>query len=107
VSCVLVERNRRWFDDNIDELANLWKTIETERKSGYEHRAPNRRSTNTSGSTNTNKPSGGCLLKINKETGQAGLMTKQDHVIKVFKVRTESFDEVKEKDYFVVFDHNV
>jgi hypothetical protein len=101
ISCVLVQRNRRWFEDNIDELAAVWSTIEKERVTGYEHRAPNKRSPNKSNTSGT-----GCLLKINKETGQAGIMTKQDQVIKVFKVRTESFDEVKEKAC-IVFDHNV
>ena len=109
ISCVLVEYNSRWFEDNIGELANVWSIIKKERNTGYEHRAPNKRSTNTNTNTNTNTTgkhssgnpiqSSGCLLKINKETGQAGLMTKQDHVVKVFKIRTESFDEVKEKEH--------
>jgi hypothetical protein len=42
-SCVLVERNRRWFEDNVSVLAALWDIIVAERESGYEHRAPNRR----------------------------------------------------------------
>jgi len=102
ISCVLVEYNSRWFEDNIGELANVWSIIEKERCAGYEHRAPNKRSTNTNttGKHSSSSPlqTNGCLLKINKETGQAGLMTKQDHVVKVFKIRTESFDEVKEKE---------
>jgi len=42
-SCVLVERNRRWFEDNVSVLAALWDIIVAERESGYEHRAPIRR----------------------------------------------------------------
>ena len=43
LSCVLVCRNRQWFQDNIHELAELWETVKKERVSGFEHRAPNRK----------------------------------------------------------------
>jgi putative phage-type endonuclease len=43
LSCVLVLRNRDWFKNNIAQLENVWKIIEQERVSGYEHRAPNRK----------------------------------------------------------------
>ena len=40
LSCVLVSRNRDWFKNNVGQLEKVWKTIEQERISGYEHRAP-------------------------------------------------------------------
>jgi putative phage-type endonuclease len=40
VSCVLIERNKLWFNCIIKELEDLWNTIEKERISGYEHRKP-------------------------------------------------------------------
>ena len=40
LSCVLVLRNREWFKNNIGQLENVWKIIEKERVTGYEHRAP-------------------------------------------------------------------
>ena len=40
VSCVLVKRNRIWFDDVIGKIKDCWDTIERERVSGYDHRAP-------------------------------------------------------------------
>ena len=43
VSCVLVLRNRKWFEDNISQLEKIWNIILTERETGYDHRAPNRR----------------------------------------------------------------
>jgi len=43
ISCVLVPRNRQWFEDNIWELEELWNTVLVERVSGFEHRAPNRK----------------------------------------------------------------
>ena len=46
MSCVLVCRNRQWFEDNIAELKALWDTVLSERVSGFEHRAPNRKTKN-------------------------------------------------------------
>jgi putative phage-type endonuclease len=69
VSCVLVCRNKQWFKDNINELADLWATIIKERASGFEHRAPNRKPKQVDGFaaiSNSNK----CLLNFNKETGK-------------------------------------
>ena len=43
MSCVLVCRNRQWFEDNIWELEELWNIVVLERVSGFEHRAPNRK----------------------------------------------------------------
>ena len=43
LSCVLVMRNKEWFKNNVGQLAKVWKTIEEERVTGYEHRAPNRK----------------------------------------------------------------
>ena len=39
-SCVLVLRNREWFKNNIGQLGKVWKIVEEERVTGYEHRAP-------------------------------------------------------------------
>jgi len=40
VSCVLVLRNKPWFEMNIGALKELWDTVEKERTEGYSHRAP-------------------------------------------------------------------
>jgi putative phage-type endonuclease len=42
-SCVLVRRNRLWFEEAVPVLEELWETIEEERSSGFEHRAPSKR----------------------------------------------------------------
>jgi putative phage-type endonuclease len=44
-SCVLVRRNRLWFEEAVPVLQRLWETIEKERETGYEHRAPTKRKT--------------------------------------------------------------
>jgi len=43
LSCVLVSRNRNWFENNIKSIEKVWKIIENERITGYEHRAPNKK----------------------------------------------------------------
>jgi putative phage-type endonuclease len=43
LSCVLVLRNKEWFKNNVGQLEKVWKTIEEERVTGYEHRAPTKR----------------------------------------------------------------
>jgi putative phage-type endonuclease len=43
MSCVLVPRNRQWFEANIGDLEAIWATIKRERVTGYDHRAPNKK----------------------------------------------------------------
>jgi putative phage-type endonuclease len=43
LSCVLVLRNNDWFKNNVIQLEKVWKTIEQERVTGYDHRAPNKK----------------------------------------------------------------
>jgi len=64
LSCVLVCRNRQWFNDNIAEMAELWAIILLERVSGYEHRAPNRKPKPENAFQVLTKPVAKCLLKF-------------------------------------------
>ena len=43
LSCVLVLRNRNWFENNIKSIEKVWNIIENERITGYDHRAPNKK----------------------------------------------------------------
>ena len=43
ISCVLVLRNRRWFENIVGQMQKIWDTILFERVNGYEHRAPRKR----------------------------------------------------------------
>jgi putative phage-type endonuclease len=60
-SCVLVKRDKQWFQEHIGQLTSIWKTIEEERISGYEHRAPNKRLRREQVINNEKNPV--CLLK--------------------------------------------
>ena len=66
-SCVLVLRNKEWFKNNIPQLEKVWKIIEQERVTGYEHRAPVKKVKKEDGCKpfiqNTNTSTQGCLLK--------------------------------------------
>ena len=65
-SCVLVLRNKVWFDYASQILAEIWNTIEKERISGHEHRAPKRTKKKPFESPQI-KPFTGCLLKIESD----------------------------------------
>ena len=54
VSCVLVLRNRPWFEMNIGALKELWDTVEKERADGYSHRAPKQKQVVNNPSPNQN-----------------------------------------------------
>jgi putative phage-type endonuclease len=66
-SCILVMRNREWFKNNINQLEKVWKIIEEERITGYQHRAPVKKTkADYSKSYENNNLSQGCLLKFDK-----------------------------------------
>jgi putative phage-type endonuclease len=62
MSCILVARNKQWFNDSIGQLEKVWRIIEEERITGCEHRAPKKRANKQ---TELNGGSG-CLLTIKK-----------------------------------------
>jgi putative phage-type endonuclease len=72
-SCILVKRNRKWFNAALPKIQEAWNTIEKERVTGYEHRATKKKrneitveSSNEDGKIIKNLPvSGGiCLVKL-------------------------------------------
>ena len=67
-SCILMTRNREWFKNNINQLEKVWKIIEEERITGYQHRAPVKKTKNeySKQSIYNNNVSQGCLLKFDK-----------------------------------------
>jgi 5'(3')-deoxyribonucleotidase len=82
VSCVLVCRNRQWFKDNIEGLAEIWSTIVSERVSGYDHRAPNRKPKQTTLTLDMDASAGsGCLLNFNKENGKVTVVKSEAKLI--------------------------
>tara|TARA_B100000035_G_scaffold244062_1_gene212550 strand:- start:3833 stop:5332 length:1500 start_codon:yes stop_codon:yes gene_type:complete len=42
-SCVVIQRNRKWFSSALPEIESIWNTIEKERVEGFEHRKSKKR----------------------------------------------------------------
>jgi len=110
VSCVLVLRNRKWFQDNIGQLENVWNTIVKERETGFAHRAPMRRSKKETYGQDNGAADEVCLLNFDKATGKvsvaSGGKTSRSNSLTdapasgpapFFKIRTESFDETRNR----------
>jgi putative phage-type endonuclease len=173
LSCVLVLRNKKWFELNIKDISDIWITIEKERENGNvgqkksiknnDNEKANNTDTNNNISDNIsenisenisknitkkrknakntkinyqeNPNISGCLLNINKETNKIVLMINTENNIEnnteektidyvnkkqtimdcfkktektqkiqktqepqnIIKIRTESFDQTKEK----------
>ena len=66
LSCVLVKRNREWFNNNVGQMEKVWKIIEEERVSGYEHRAPKKNKSVKNFVKNTTENPEVCVLKVIK-----------------------------------------
>jgi len=72
LSCVLVLRNKNWFENNIKSLEKVWNIIEKERITGYEHRIPIKKPKKENLSSNQTKindffsGTNGCLISIKK-----------------------------------------
>jgi putative phage-type endonuclease len=47
-SCMLIKRNRKWFQAALPKFAETWDTIIKERVDGFSHRMPNKRVKHTS-----------------------------------------------------------
>lgn len=62
VSCVLIERNKLWFDSIVQDMSDIWNIILKERETGYEHRLPTKRK-------NT---------KVKKDINTISLLIKED-----------------------------
>ena len=91
-SCVLVPRNKKWFNSIYSKLKNVWDTILTERKTGYEHRKPKKRKKKiknlTPNSLNKLEENTKSLFK---DTSISPKLDNNKNLI--IKVRTESFEK--------------
>ena len=65
-SCVLVKRNRVWIENAIPRIERIWKTIEKERVTGCEHRAPKKREVKQTANIQITKLPENASIIINK-----------------------------------------
>ena len=70
VSCVLIERNRLWFNNVVSEMRELWDTVLEERVTGYEHRKPSKRVKKEKTSKINSNTLLDCLSSKNKKTNE-------------------------------------
>jgi len=92
ISCVLVQRNQKWFHDNVGAMKELWEIVEKERQTGFSHREPKKRAKKA----DSHEPVGsGCLISIkkNNDTVSCSPPVASSPII---KIRTESIDETQE-----------
>jgi len=62
-SCVLIKRNRDWFETCLPKIQNTWNTILKERVEGYEHRASKKRRN----SIDEKEKTTGCMIQIDEK----------------------------------------
>jgi hypothetical protein len=62
-SCILVLRNKKWFNSAVKIMEDVWNIIEDEKNNGYEHRAPTKRVRKNSISSSDSK----CLINISNK----------------------------------------
>jgi len=62
VSCVLVLRNKKWFNSAIPIIQTIWDTIKKEKDIGFEHRAPKKREKKAIANENSRK----CFIDVTK-----------------------------------------
>ena len=43
LSCVVVKRNRMWFEDAEEKIIDIWNIIQKEKKEGFSHREPKKK----------------------------------------------------------------
>jgi putative phage-type endonuclease len=94
ISCVLVQRNQKWFYDNVGAMKELWDIVEKERETGFSHREPKKRvkKADAGGSC---EPTGGCLITIRKNS-EVVASSPPVASSPIIKIRTESIDETQE-----------
>ena len=65
-SCVLIRKNDIWFEGAIKKIENVWNTIIAERETGYEHRAPKKRTPKKKNNLSSEENTTGsvCLIAI-------------------------------------------
>ena len=93
-SCVLVPRNKKWFNHVRPKLKSIWNTIEKERVEGYEHRKPkSKRKKKLTPNSLSKLEENAKNLFASCDLIDSPKIDKNQNI--VIKVRTESFDKKK------------
>ena len=108
ISCVLVLRNKMWFDAGAGVLAGIKETIEKEKVSGYSHRAPKKKQTSKPSVVQEPAMPSKCyinvqsLLNENIETDTSTIVKTNspppNSMDRVIKINTECFQDQTQSD---------
>ncbi len=122
LSCVLVQRNTRWFDHNIKEMEQLWETVVNERITGHDHRASvKRQKKDVKPVDNNSVQESNCLINLDGETNKTIFINPQPTItqnpsvldyfkkdkkeqtvpkqpLNIIKIDTETFTNTEEDD---------
>jgi len=80
-SCVLVKRNKHWFQAAIPKIQDTWNIIQKEKVEGFEHRAPKKKLT---------KPSTGGLLFQIDENGDSHVIQNMPIINSFSIIKTDN-----------------
>ena len=69
-SCILVLRNKLWFQYAIPKIENVWDIIKKERVSGYEHRLPKKKNKSLKSNTMIDESKNKCLINVDNIQNQ-------------------------------------
>ena len=94
-SCVLVPRNKKWFNHVQPKLKSIWDTIEKERIEGYEHRKPKSKRKKLTPNSLSKLEENAKNLFASCDLIDSPKIDKNQNI--VIKVRTESFDQKSNK----------
>ena len=95
-SCVLVLRNKKWFDTAVEKLHDVWKIIEKERVTGYSHRAPKSSGRKSNYTSPVIKPFSGCVINIdfdNITINENAKSIEQSDNSSIIKISTETLSK--------------
>jgi putative phage-type endonuclease len=91
-SCVLVERNRAWFQAARPKIEEVWNTILKERETGYEHRASKKRGSSKEPAGNSASPSSPNIITVVKEGSTPLQSTYQQSTGSICLIKLEHDD---------------
>jgi putative phage-type endonuclease len=74
ISCILVLRNKQWFEKAVIEMGKTWDIIKHEKVHGYEHRAPKKRVRKSSFDISGNKCYINLSSKLSNNVNNEGIL---------------------------------
>jgi putative phage-type endonuclease len=91
-SCILVPRNKMWFECALPKFKELWDIILDERNTGYEHRKPKKRKKKNISLKDNNILDNGEIKHLFANLPDSPKIVENYPIV---KIRTQSFEQLK------------